>query len=658
LIDEYRSGDAAQAVRQFAGWPRDRLLREAVGAFDRSDPRRAAAIAMLHLEAGLITDSFGNPDITFALLTTPDRTGEPHYRLSYPLIASLDSFAREKKDTELQAFCRNWWIATVSAIMRRDNFDGWIGMVPPQALADPEISLLHGAVFEKGMGPETFDGPIGLGLEMPGVTRTPQRVSTPFGVFDANGFRDAERDFRRALSLNPSLIEGHLRLGHILYLFNRKQEAEKELRETESEAIGRHDTFTSYLGNLMLGDIAESNSRPVDAVAAYRRAVDASPDGYVGRLALGQALIMTGKADEGWTTMRSVFGAPGRLRVNERDPWSLYGAAQYRQLDARLAAMREYVQVRHPPPDGVPSGPSAALLSFAGSPPATNVAIRRLADDSQAFRASANAVRLDVLVRDGTRVITGLTANDFDLLDKGVPQRVQAVASPNALSIALVLDTSESMSKKSWPLAVAGANAVISGLRPGDSTSVVAVSDRFTLLADREHDVPSLRRVLADVHPEPLTKTAIWDGVLTAGSLVSSSADRALVMVVTDGADNVSWFDRSRVIDRLRRNGLPIDGIEVSFDSHTHDWTVGSIGLQQLRATLGSSVFDATASDLGDQVARRLDEQRQSYVLMYEPHGVRRDDGWHEIKVRLKNGRRGSVVVRPGYYADTSASLR
>ena len=117
LIDEYRSGDAAQAVRQFAGWPRDRLLREAVGAFDRSDPRRAAAIAMLHLEAGLITDSFGNPDITFALLTTPDRTGEPHYRLSYPLIASLDSFAREKKDTELQAFCRNWWIATVSAIM-------------------------------------------------------------------------------------------------------------------------------------------------------------------------------------------------------------------------------------------------------------------------------------------------------------------------------------------------------------------------------------------------------------------------------------------------------------------------------------------------------------------------------------------------------------
>src|SRR5688500_20172103 len=44
------------------------------------------------------------------------------------------------------------------------------------------------------------------------------------------------------------------------------------------------------------------------------------------------------------------------------------------------------------------------------------------------FRSGTDAVTVDVSVRDGARVVTGLRAADFEVLDNGVPQDVAAVS--------------------------------------------------------------------------------------------------------------------------------------------------------------------------------------------------------------------------------------
>ena len=50
-----------------------------------------------------------------------------------------------------------------------------------------------------------------------------------------------------------------------------------------------------------------------------------------------------------------------------------------------------------------------------------------------------------------------------------------------------------------------------------------------------------------------------------------------------------------------------------------------------------------------------LKEFRSRYLLAFTPTGVRSDDGWHELKVRLK-GRPGKVKARPGYFAQDHAA--
>ena len=64
----------------------------------------------------------------------------------------------------------------------------------------------------------------------------------------------------------------------------------------------------------------------------------------------------------------------------------------------------------------------------------------------QTFRVGVDAVRVDVLVTDGNRPVGGLTADDFELRDSGVRQRIEAVDLGGVpLSVMLALDTSVSV---------------------------------------------------------------------------------------------------------------------------------------------------------------------------------------------------------------------
>jgi hypothetical protein len=61
-------------------------------------------------------------------------------------------------------------------------------------------------------------------------------------------------------------------------------------------------------------------------------------------------------------------------------------------------------------------------------------------------------------------------------------------------------------------------------------------------------------------------------------------------------------------------------------------------------------VWSATSSaDLRRLFTQALEEMRARYLLTYTPKGGAPQEGWHEVKVTLKNAR-GDVTARPGYF--------
>ena len=100
----------------------------------------------------------------------------------------------------------------------------------------------------------------------------------------------------------------------------------------------------------------------------------------------------------------------------------------------------------------------------------------------QTFRASVDAVRVDVLVTDGNRPVGGLKGDDFELRDNGVLQKIDAVAMEDVpLSAMFALDVSASVRDEPLTHLKQAASAAIFALKPSDRAALLTFSEQLRL---------------------------------------------------------------------------------------------------------------------------------------------------------------------------------
>jgi hypothetical protein len=116
------------------------------------------------------------------------------------------------------------------------------------------------------------------------------------------------------------------------------------------------------------------------------------------------------------------------------------------------------------------------------------------------------------------------------------------------------------------------------------------------------------------------------------------------VLVFTDGHDTTSWLTEDAAIDSARRVGVVVHAVRVESDAF----------LDRLTDSSGGRTWSATSDrQLRELFTRALEEMRARYLLTYTPRGVS-GAGWHDLKVRLRNGR-ADVTARPGYFVAAAA---
>jgi Ca-activated chloride channel family protein len=258
----------------------------------------------------------------------------------------------------------------------------------------------------------------------------------------------------------------------------------------------------------------------------------------------------------------------------------------------------------------------------------------------QVFSARIVSVRLDVLVTEGRQPVLGLGPQDFEILDNGVPQRIDLLTFETLpLNVALALDMSGSVTGSRLAHLREAARAVVEALQ-GDDKIAVITFDRYVVLrapmsGDRNRALSALDQ------PTAGGNTALVDATLSA--LVASESDtgRALAIVFSDGTDTASFLQPDAVIAAARRSEAVLYAASVSSPGRTNF-------LRDLAATTGGRAIDIESTrDLRAVFLRILDEFRQRYLMSFTPQGVARD-GWHRLEVRLK-ARRATVNARSGY---------
>ena len=148
---------------------------------------------------------------------------------------------------------------------------------------------------------------------------------------------EAERLFRRALSIDPSLVEARVRLARLLDLRNRHEEAAAELK---TALAGNASPVVAFYAHLFAGRAAHSLDQSDVAAGHYHHALALFPDAQSALLASSQLALFRSNVA---ATLEPVQRLGTRSAVSTADPWWQYHLAAGRDADELLKVVRARV---------------------------------------------------------------------------------------------------------------------------------------------------------------------------------------------------------------------------------------------------------------------------------------------------------------------------
>jgi Ca-activated chloride channel family protein len=270
-------------------------------------------------------------------------------------------------------------------------------------------------------------------------------------------------------------------------------------------------------------------------------------------------------------------------------------------------------------------------------------------------RASVDLVSLPVVVTSRGQPVAGLTADDFEIQEGGVRQRIVAFADALSdtvpLQLGVMLDKSVSM-ERDLDAASSAAIRFVADLPEARDVTFVEFERTVRLSRYQPLNYPQLFQRMRDRRTG--WGTALYDAL---GRYVESTRDRDgihVLVMYTDGGDSMSDLRASDVIDLLRGGRVMLYAIGYTANQSSSSRFLQEGMLQILaRETGGAVFFPGSPRDL-DRIYRTIRaEVRGRYTLGYVSTNETRDGTFRKVQVRLAGPDRRNLDVRTraGYFA-------
>lgn len=289
------------------------------------------------------------------------------------------------------------------------------------------------------------------------------------------------------------------------------------------------------------------------------------------------------------------------------------------------------------------------------------------------FRIDTELVSVNVAVKDAKgRPVKGLAISQFQILDNGVPQKIEHFAQVDSgVTFGIVYDM--------HPTTVEHTRAVLEGLRQftrglsvKDDFFLVAFNERGSLAADVVPDAEQLDRHLSN--PANREPRSLYDALLFAIEKLRSRKNiKRTLLVITDTADHNSRCSFNELRGELRKSDMRVYAIvpdrdlersyaiDLNPDAEARLWSDANStersAINSITLRSGGSTFPASLRRQGNIVrilAQISTEMHDQYTIAFYP-STAMDGKWHELKVRLDAGRIGNDFVltyRPGYQSN------
>ena len=272
------------------------------------------------------------------------------------------------------------------------------------------------------------------------------------------------------------------------------------------------------------------------------------------------------------------------------------------------------------------------------------------------FHVSVNLVNLGFVARDSQgKLVPNLTADDIDLFEDAVPQKIYSFAKSTdlPLTLALVVDASGSQDhfgkqhQKDLELFLKEV------LRPQDRVFVVCFGNHLRLVSDY---TTSPEQVLENYEryskgkdtkfPEIGPKedrdlgTAFYDSIYySVTEKLAQAEGRKAILMFSDGEDNSSSHNMMTTIETAQAQNVPVYAIRYTETKHgklTARNKYGISVMDRIAKETGGLHINAEKTDPQTYFAQIAEELRTSYDIGYYPTNKAKDDSFRKIVIHPK----------------------
>jgi Ca-activated chloride channel family protein len=276
-------------------------------------------------------------------------------------------------------------------------------------------------------------------------------------------------------------------------------------------------------------------------------------------------------------------------------------------------------------------------------------------------------VRLPITVTDKKgQFVSGLTANDFVILEDKIQQKIDSFTSEEnnnlPLYVGVLMDTSPSTAAKLKFEQESAMNFIQTVVRPRKDRVLFATFDHeVTLRQDFTDRLELLDRAVFAVKKTG-NQTALYDAIWQfCDQKMRSAQGRRALVVITDGADTYSRADINDAIDIAQRTETTIFAIStkagllstvVGVDAGTVKDKADKALDRLCDETGGAAFFTGDMIALERSFTKISKELRSQYLITYRPTNDKYDGNYRRVEVKLSGSQNNlKLRTKKGYKA-------
>jgi Ca-activated chloride channel family protein len=272
------------------------------------------------------------------------------------------------------------------------------------------------------------------------------------------------------------------------------------------------------------------------------------------------------------------------------------------------------------------------------------------------FHVNVNLVNLGFVGRDSQgKLVPNLTADDIELFEDAVPQKIHSFAKSTdlPLTLALIVDASGSQDHFGKQHQKDVEVFLKEVLRPQDRVFLVCFGNHLRLVSDYTQSPEQVlenyeryskgKERFPEIGPKKEDRdlgTAFYDSIYySVTEKLAQAEGRKAILMFSDGEDNSSSHNMMTTIETAQAENVPVYAIRYTETKHgklTARNKYGISVMDRIAKETGGLHINAEKTDPQTYFTQIAEELRTSYDIGYYPTNKAKDDSFRKVVIRPK----------------------